>query len=67
MSYLPVLELTRGGIVESIHHGAIAVADAQGELRGVTRIFLQVLPVEGGLTGVATCVREGDALRIRLA
>jgi len=32
MSYLPVLELTRGGIVESIHHGAIAVADAQGRL-----------------------------------
>jgi L-asparaginase II len=32
MSYLPVLELTRGGIVESIHHGAVAVADAQGQL-----------------------------------
>ena len=45
----------------------LAVADAQGELRGVTRICLQVLPVEGGLTGVATCEREGDELRIRLA
>lgn len=32
MSYLPVLELTRGGIVESIHFGAIAVADAEGRL-----------------------------------
>lgn len=32
MSYLPLLELTRGGIVESIHQGAIAVADAQGRL-----------------------------------
>ncbi len=32
MSYLPVLELTRGGIVESLHHGAIAAADAQGRL-----------------------------------
>jgi L-asparaginase II len=32
MPYLPVLELTRGGIVESLHHGAIAVADAQGRL-----------------------------------
>ncbi len=30
MSYLPLLELTRGGIVESLHNGAIAVADAQG-------------------------------------
>jgi len=32
MSYLPLLELTRGGIVESLHNGAIAVADAQGRL-----------------------------------
>ena len=32
MPYLPLLELTRGGIVESIHHGALAVADAQGRL-----------------------------------
>jgi L-asparaginase II len=29
---LPTVELTRGGIVESLHHGAIAVADAQGNL-----------------------------------
>ncbi len=32
MSYLPLLELTRGGIVESVHHGAIAVADVTGRL-----------------------------------
>jgi L-asparaginase II len=32
MSYRPVIELTRGGIVESIHHGAIAVADPSGTL-----------------------------------
>ena len=35
MSYLPVLEVTRGGIVESLHHGALAVADAQGRLLAV--------------------------------
>jgi L-asparaginase II len=32
MSYRPVIELTRGGIVESIHYGAIAVADPSGNL-----------------------------------
>ena len=32
MSYQPVVELTRGTIVESIHHGAVAVADASGKL-----------------------------------
>lgn len=32
MPYLPLLELTRGGIVESVHQGAFAVADAQGRL-----------------------------------
>ena len=32
MSYLPLVELTRGGIVESLHYGALAVADAQGRL-----------------------------------
>ena len=32
MAYRPVIELTRGGIVESIHHGAIAVADPSGAL-----------------------------------
>ncbi len=31
-SYLPIFELTRGDIVESIHYGAIAVADATGKL-----------------------------------
>lgn len=30
--YLPVLELTRGGIVESIHYGAIAVVNPTGTL-----------------------------------
>lgn len=32
MSYEPFLEVLRGGRVESIHHGALAVADAQGQL-----------------------------------
>ncbi len=32
MSYLPVVELTRGGIVESVHNGALAIADNQGRL-----------------------------------
>ncbi len=32
MTYRPVIELTRGGIVESIHHGAIAVVDPSGDL-----------------------------------
>jgi len=32
MSYQPVIELMRGGIVESIHYGAIAVADSSGAL-----------------------------------
>lgn len=32
MSYLPLVELTRGGIVESLHHGALAIADVQGRL-----------------------------------
>lgn len=31
-SYQPVYELTRDGIVESVHYGAIAVADASGRL-----------------------------------
>ena len=30
--YLPAVELTRGGIVESLHYGAVAVADPQGRL-----------------------------------
>ena len=30
--YLPVFELTRGNIVESIHFGAAAVVDATGRL-----------------------------------
>jgi L-asparaginase II len=30
--YVPVLELTRGTTVESIHYGAVAVANAKGEL-----------------------------------
>jgi len=32
MSYQPVVELTRGEIVESIHYGAVAVADESGKL-----------------------------------
>ncbi len=32
MSYQPVVEVMRGGIVESVHHGAVAVADALGNL-----------------------------------
>ena len=32
MSYVPLVELTRGGIVESVHNGALAIADAQGRL-----------------------------------
>ena len=32
MSYQPVVELTRGKTIESIHHGAVAVADASGKL-----------------------------------
>lgn len=31
-AYQPVLEVTRGGIVESIHYGAIAVVDVHGSL-----------------------------------
>jgi L-asparaginase II len=31
-SYLPIFELTRGDVVESIHHGAIAVVDVYGRL-----------------------------------
>jgi L-asparaginase II len=31
-AYLPILELTRGRTVESIHSGAVAVVSAQGEL-----------------------------------
>lgn len=32
MSYLPIFELTRGDIVESIHYGSIAVVDSAGRL-----------------------------------
>jgi L-asparaginase II len=32
MGYIPVLEVTRGDVVESIHFGAVAVADPQGKL-----------------------------------
>ena len=59
--YVPLVETTRGGIVESIHYGAIAVCDATGALlasvgdpdavvylRSSSKPF-QVLPlVEGG-------------------
>ncbi len=31
-AYAPLLELTRGGVVESTHYGAIAVVDSQGAL-----------------------------------
>jgi len=31
-TYAPLYELTRGGLVESVHYGAIAVADIQGRL-----------------------------------
>jgi L-asparaginase II len=30
--FLPILELTRGNIVESVHYGAIVVADSHGKL-----------------------------------
>jgi L-asparaginase II len=30
--YLPIFELTRGKIVESIHYGAVAVVDSEGKL-----------------------------------
>lgn len=33
MPYEPLLEVLRGGRVESIHHGAVAVADPAGHLR----------------------------------
>ncbi len=33
MPFLPVLEYTRGGLVECVHAGAIAVADVHGRLR----------------------------------
>ncbi len=32
MRHQPVVEVTRGGIVESLHHGSVAVADSQGGL-----------------------------------
>ncbi len=32
LSYQPVLEVTRGNVVESVHYGAVAVANARGEL-----------------------------------
>lgn len=32
MSYLPILEVTRGGLVESVHYGAFVVADAYGNV-----------------------------------
>ncbi len=32
MGYQPVLEVTRGQVVESVHFGAVAVADARGRL-----------------------------------
>ena len=31
-SYLPIFNLTRGEIIESIHHGAVAVVDVNGKL-----------------------------------
>jgi L-asparaginase II len=32
MSFEPLIEVLRGGQLESVHHGAVAVADAQGQL-----------------------------------
>ena len=32
MVYQPLVELTRGGIVESLHTGALAIADTHGRL-----------------------------------
>ena len=60
-SYVPLVETTRGPIVESIHYGAIAVCDPSGKLiasvgdpnmvvflRSSSKPF-QILPlVEGG-------------------
>ncbi len=31
-AYLPIFELTRGGIAESLHHGAVAVTNLHGDL-----------------------------------
>jgi L-asparaginase II len=31
-SFVPLAQATRGGLVESVHYGAIAIADAQGNL-----------------------------------
>src|SRR3954470_16295515 len=31
-SFVPLVEILRGGIVESVHHGAIAVVDRDGRL-----------------------------------
>jgi L-asparaginase II len=28
----PILELTRGGVIESIHFGSIAIVDSKGRL-----------------------------------
>jgi len=32
MSYQPIVELTRGEVIESVHFGALAIADCQGDL-----------------------------------
>ena len=31
-SYLPIVEITRGGKLESLHRGAVTVVDARGRL-----------------------------------
>lgn len=61
-----LLAILRNRIVEQL-----SVADAQRELKGVTRIRLSLLPADGavapeGLTGAATRERRDDTLVIHL-
>lgn len=76
-SFVPLIEVVRGEVVESIHFGAVVVADADGRtrsavgaadvttyLRSATKPF-QLLPlVERGAAealGLAVKVSDGDA------
>ena len=72
MPYLPILELTRGGIVETVHFGAVAVVNSHGVLIAsygdpATETFMrssakpfQIMPflLHGGQTAYGLTERE---------
>ncbi len=75
MSFLPLAEIRRGGVVESLHHGVAVVADAQGRIlqswgdphfvtfpRSSLKPFQAIPLVESGAADAAGLTEEHLAL-----